>query len=160
MSTQLNAATHGSLGFGVAYTFMLVAIVVGLVHARASWGKLLLSAVIAVPMTVFAGLVIALTSPLLRIFGIGSESVLQLVFGMAMTAVTGYAAGRALAVYKRSSSGQEHRRGAVVTTPQFASASRSDRASDRGSGGSSENDGCITLAGIPLSLEDETKHFK
>lgn len=29
MSTQLNAATHGALGFEVAYTLVLVAIVVG-----------------------------------------------------------------------------------------------------------------------------------
>ena len=160
MSTQPHDLTHGALGFEVAYTLMLAAIVVGLVHARASWGKLLLSPVIAGPMTVFAGLVIALTSPLLRIFGISSESVVQVGFGVVMTAVTGYIAGRALAAYKRSSSGLEHRRGAVVATPQFASAPRDDRASNLSSGGASENEGCITLAGIPLSLEDETKHFK
>jgi hypothetical protein len=160
MSTQPHDWTHGTLGFEVAYTLMLVAIVVGLVHARASWGKLLLSPVIAGPMTVFAGLVIAMTSPLLRIFGIGSESVLQVGFGVVMTAVTGYVAGRALAAYKRSSSGLEHRRGAVVATPQFAGAPRDDRTSSRSSAGPSENEGCITLAGIPLSLEDETKHFK
>jgi Type IV secretion-system coupling protein DNA-binding domain len=160
MSTQLHDLTHGALGFEVAYTLMMVAIIVGLVHARASWGKLLLSPVIAFPMIVFAGFVIALTSPLLHIFGISNESVLQLGFSVVVMAIMGYAAGRALAAYKRSSSGLEHRRGAVVATPQFASAPRDDRTSSRSSRGPSENDGCITLAGIPLSLEDETKHFK
>jgi hypothetical protein len=160
MSTQLHDLTHGAPGFEIAYTLMMVAIIVGLVHARASWGKLLLSPVIAFPMIVFAGLVIALTSPLLNIFGIGNESVLQLGFSVVVMAIIGYAAGRALAGYNRSSSGPEHRRGAVVTTPQFASTPRDERTSSRSSRGPSENDGCITLAGIPLSLEDETKHFK
>ena len=114
MSTQPHDLTHGTLGFEVAYTLMLVAIVVGLVHARASWGKLLLSALVAGPMTLFAGLVIAMTSPLLRIFDISKESGLQVAFGVIVTAVTGYVAGRALAAYKRSSSGPEHRRGAIV----------------------------------------------
>ena len=107
MSTQPHDLTHGTLGFEVAYTLMLVAIVFGLVHARASWGKLLLSPLIAGPMTLFAGLVIAMTSPLLRIFDISKESGLQVAFGVIVTAVTGYVAGRALAAYKRSSSGPE-----------------------------------------------------
>jgi hypothetical protein len=161
MSTQPHDLTHGTLGFEVAYTLMLVAIVFGLVHARASWGKLLLSPLIAGPMTLFAGLVIAMTSPLLRIFDISKESGLQVAFGVIVTAVTGYIAGRALAAYKRSSSGPEHRRGAIVKTPLFARASRGDRTSSRSSDRPSvEDEGCITLAGIPLSLEDETKHFK
>ena len=161
MSTQPHDLTHGTLGFEVACTLMLVAIVVGLVHARASWGKLLLSALVAGPMTLFAGLVIAMTSPLLRIFDISKESGLQVAFGVIVTAVTGYVAGRALAAYKRSSSGPEHRRGAIVKTPLFARASRGDRTSNYSSDGpSGEDEGCITLAGIPLSLEDETKHFK
>ncbi len=160
MSTQLYAATHGALGFEVAYTVTLVLIIVGLVHARATWGRLLLAPVIAGPMTVFAGLLIALTSPVLRIFGISSESMFQLGFGIAMTVVTSYAAGRALATYRRSSSGPEHRRGALVRMPRFAGTPGGDRASSRSPGGPYEDDACITLAGIPLSLEDETKHFK
>jgi hypothetical protein len=160
MSTQPPDLTHGTLGFEVAYTLMLVAIVVGLVHARASWGKLLLSPLIAGPMTLLAGVVIALTSPLLRIVNISKESALQVAFGAVMTAVTGYVAGRALAAYKRSSSAPEHRRGAIVKMPRFTSAPRDDRTSSGGSDEPSEDDGSITLAGIPLSLEDETKHFK
>jgi type IV secretory pathway TraG/TraD family ATPase VirD4 len=44
--------------------------------------------------------------------------------------------------------------------PLFASTSRGDRTSGRGSDRPPEDAGCITLADIPLSLEDETKHFK
>jgi len=157
MSTQLHDLTHGVLGYEVVYTLMLVSIVVGLVHARAPWGKFLMAAVIAVPMILFAGVVIALMNPLLRAFGITKDSVLQVVFGSIVTAVLGYVAGRALAVYKRSSSDPEHRRGAIVKTQQSASAPRT---SSRGSGGPSDDNGCITVAGVSLSLEDETKHFK
>jgi Type IV secretion-system coupling protein DNA-binding domain len=160
MSTQLHAMTHGIQGLELAYTLMLAAVLVGLVHARASWGKFLMSAVVAVPMTLLAGLVISLTSPLLGIFGIGKESVLQLAFGVVAMAAMGYTAGRALAAHNRTSSGGEYRRGAIVTTSQLASTARGDRTSIRSSNGTSENDFSITLADIPLSLEDETKHFK
>jgi Type IV secretion-system coupling protein DNA-binding domain len=159
MSTQLHAMTHGIQGLELGYTLMLVAILVGLVHARASWGKFLLSAVVAVPMTLLAGLVISLASPLLGIFGIGKESVLQLAFGVAAMAAMGYAAGRALAAHNRAPSSAEHRRGAIVTMARQVFTPRGGRISSRSSGGTSDASS-ITLAGIPVSLEDETKHFK
>src|SRR5438105_3631804 len=108
MSTQLHAMTHGIRGLELAYTLMLAAILVGLAHARAAWGKFLLSALVALPMTLLAGLVISITSPLLRIFGIGSESIVQLVFGVAAMTAMGYTAGRALAAHNRTSSSGEH----------------------------------------------------
>ena len=159
MSTQLHAMTHGIQGLELAYMLMLAAILVGLAHARASWGKFLLSAVFALPMTLLAGLVISLTSPLQRIFGIGNDSVLQLAFGAAAMAAMGYAAGRALAAHNRTSSSGEHRRGAIVTTSQSVSTPSGNQTSSRSSGGISDASS-VTLADIPLSLEDETKHFK
>jgi Type IV secretion-system coupling protein DNA-binding domain len=160
MSTQPDSMTHGILGLELAYTLMLAAIIVGLAHARASWARFLLSALVAGPMTVFAGVVIALTSPLLRIFSISSESNLQLAFGVVVVAAMGYAAGRALAAHNRASSGPEHRRGAFVTMARLVSAARGDLTSSRSTDGTSGNDAGITLAGIAVSLEDETKHFK
>jgi hypothetical protein len=66
--------THGAAGFGLAYTVMLLAVLAGLAHARASWGKYLLSPLVAVAMTVFAGVIIAITSSPLRVLGIDKES--------------------------------------------------------------------------------------
>jgi type IV secretory pathway TraG/TraD family ATPase VirD4 len=160
MSTHLHDMTHGILGFEVAYALMLVAILAGLVHARASWGKLVLSVLVALPMTLVAGMIISLTSPLLRLFNISSQGVLQLVYGMVMTAATGYLAGRVFAARNRSASTPEYRRGAVVATAQPAGAPRGGRTASRNSVESSDAEPRITLAGIPFSLEAETKHFK
>lgn len=63
--------TSGVPGLQLAYTLVLLAILAGLIHARASLGKFLLSPLAAGVMTLFSGIVIAITSPLLRIFGIG-----------------------------------------------------------------------------------------
>ena len=145
MSTQLHSMTHGAAGFGLAYTVMLLAILAGLAHARASWGKYLLSPLVAVAMTVFAGIVIAITSSPLRVLGIDKESILQLLFGVSVTVVMGYAAGRVLAARGGASSAPTHRRGAMVTAALR---------------GSTVHDAGITLAGVPIPLEDETKHFK
>jgi hypothetical protein len=159
MSTQLHAMTHGIRGLEFAYTLVLAAILVGLVHARASWGKFLLSALVAASMSVFAGVVISLTSPLLRILGIGSESILQFAFGVAAMAAMGYAAGRALAAHNRAPSSAEHRRGAIVKMARQVFSPRGGRISSRSSGETSDASS-ITLADIPVYLEDETKHFK
>jgi type IV secretory pathway TraG/TraD family ATPase VirD4 len=90
----------------------------------------------------FAALVIAIISPLLGAIGIRSESVAQLVVGITVTIGVGYWGGRLLA--RKPVHGSSHRRGAVVTDGIEAA----------------ELGGSVTLGGIPIRLEDETKHFK
>ena len=155
MSTQLHTVTSGIPGLQLAYTLVLLATLAGLIHARASLGKFLLSPLAAGVMTLFSGIVIAITSPLLRIFGIGDDSILQYLFSLSVVAAMGYAAGRVLAAH-HGTSGLEHRRGATVNSPQPASTERNGRASRQSAG---QNAG-ITLANVPIALEDETKHFK
>jgi hypothetical protein len=144
MSGPLHALTHGTRGLELAYSLVLVTMVTGLIHTRAPWRKLLQSALVAVPVTLLAGLAVALTSSFLQELGLGAASVLQLLFGVAVTATIGYLAGRLMAA---SGSGPDylHRRGAIVSTAKRAFAKR---------------ERSITLAGIPVAPEDETKHFK
>ena len=97
MSGSPQTLTHGTLGLELAYALVLAAIVTGLIHARAPWHKLLPSPIVAVPVTLLAGIAVSLTSAFLREFGLGAASVLQLLFGVTMTAAVGYVAGRLMA---------------------------------------------------------------
>ena len=63
---------------------------------------------------------------------------------MLVLTTIGYAAGRVFAT-SRQSAGVTHRRGAIVST---------------GPPNSVRRDARITLAGVPIVPEDETKHFK
>jgi hypothetical protein len=144
MSGSIQALTHGTRGLELAYGLVLAAMVTGLIRARAPWPKLLLSAIVAFPVTLLAGLAVALASTFLQGLGLGAASVLQFLFGVAMTAAIGYVAGRLMAA-RGSGLAHLHRRGAIVSTAQPASA---------------RHESGITLAGIPVALEDETKHFK
>ena len=101
--------------------------------------------------TVLAGMVMALTNPLLRPFGVSHDSILQVLFGFAVLASVGYAAGRVLAA-RKSVSDSQHRRGAVVMSEQLQ---RRTRPADP-----SNPNSPVTLAGHPVALQDETKHFK
>jgi len=147
MSGSIQALTHGTRGLELAYGLVLVAMVTGLIHARAPWPKLLLSAIVAFPVTLIAGLAVALTSTFLQGLGLGAASVLQFLFGVAVTAAIGYFAGRLMAA-RGSGPDHLHRRGAIVSMAQAFLARHKRSAA------------CITLAGIPVAPEDETKHFK
>jgi hypothetical protein len=154
MPTPVHAMTHGTQGLELSYLLVLAGMLAGCIHARAGWRKLLLTPLLAAPATLAAAILVAVTSPLLRVFDIGAEGVGQLLFGMLVTAVAGYTAGRLLAAHRASSTAQ-HRRGAIVRTTAL-SRSLLGRLSGKAPGRST----CITLAEVPVPLEDETKHFK
>ena len=145
MSGSLDALTHGTSGLAFAYGVVLVAMLAGLIRARASLRAILVSPVVAAPLTLVAGMVLALISPLFTAIGLGRDSVLRFVLGIAVAAAISYGVGRWLAS-RGTSGGPVHRRGAVVSTERAAKETSSA--------------GMITLAGIPVSREDETKHFK
>lgn len=144
MASSLQALTHGTRGLELAYALMLIAMLAGLIRARARWSKLLLSPLMAAPLTLLAASALLLASPLLRSFGTGVASVLQLGLGVALSIAIGYAAGRIAGV--RSPPGPSHRRGSVVSSWQPSAGGHPD--------------GSITLADAAVSPEDETKHFK
>ncbi|MGO9935459.1 MAG: type IV secretion system DNA-binding domain-containing protein [Steroidobacteraceae bacterium] len=144
MYAHLQVLAHGTSGLEFAYALVWAALLVGLVRKRAPWAKLSLSPLLAVPVMLFAALLLSLMNRLLPGSASNDVSLLQFGFGVLVLAAIGYAAGRLLAV-SRPSADATHLRGAIVSTAPPISARSATR---------------ITLAGIPVAPEDETKHFK
>ncbi len=144
MSSSVQALTHGARGLELAYALVLIAMLTGLVSAHAPRNRIWLAPVLAAPLTLLAGLAAALASSVWHAIGAGDAAALQAVFGVALCVAAGYAAGRFSPV--RGPVGPTHRRGAIVSEWQPVSAGQPDSS--------------ITVAGIPVPAEDETKHFK
>ncbi|MGH8220097.1 MAG: type IV secretion system DNA-binding domain-containing protein [Steroidobacteraceae bacterium] len=153
MSAHWQTLTHGTEGFELAYTVVLIGMLAALYRGRASAIKYLLAVLLALPMTLVAAIAVALTSSLPRAAGIASESGLQLAFGAAVLGLMGYAAGWVLLSY-RVARGPQHRRGAVVSAGQAVPAAFDMRRVMR------RAPDTVTIAGVSIPLEDETKHFK
>jgi type IV secretory pathway TraG/TraD family ATPase VirD4 len=146
MSGSFHSLTHGLSGLELAYGIVFAALLTGLIRGHAPLRHLLLSPVLTVPVILLAALVTALVNPLWRAFGLGPTSVLPALFGMALTAATAYAVGRLLAALAHGALGPLHLRGAIVSAVTSVL-------------GKKQPNG-ITLAGLPVALADETKHFK
>ncbi|MDB6044614.1 MAG: hypothetical protein JWM63_3165 [Gammaproteobacteria bacterium] len=159
MSSQLAALTHGTNGLVIAYTTVFVPMLVGLRQGRAAADKLWLSPLLAVPLMVAAAIALELASPLPSALGVSRESVLQLIFDVALAGAIGYAGGRLIAARNRSSD-TLYRRGAVVSNSQPLPGRGGARLSSRDARGAHDPNTPITLAGFPVAPEDETKHFK
>ena len=136
---------HGHAAWLLTYAIVAVALLVGLLRGRASFGRIAAAPLIALPLTGIAVLLIAL----LR------RSLAQLLphtlaphglelLGFAVLALTGVLAGLALA---RRHERHVHQRGTRIVDGQ-----RARRRAGRG--------GRLTLAGQAVPPGDESKHFK
>lgn len=146
MSAQLYSLTHGTSGLAFAYIIVVAAMLGGLIRSRATAKQYLVAPLYAAPLLLLVGVCNA-------ILGIALEAVslhgtwVQFVVGLALLIVIGIAGGTVLA--RQSSVRQpKHLRGA------FVSRAANKKVRDARSGIP------VTLAGIPISLADETKHFK
>jgi hypothetical protein len=132
----------------LVYALGLAGMLLGSAHGKAPLRHYLLAPVIAIPLFLVSGLVCAMISPFVDATGIDPTSVLNLVIYGPLIAGIGYGVSRLLAVYATGSSAPRHLRGAVVSALNLIS------------GRGSQSPTAITLAGIPISTADETKHFK
>jgi hypothetical protein len=139
---------HGTNGLLLAYGIVFAGLVIGLIRSRAPWGKLLLSPLVAAPLTLLTGLLSLLLVPLERGLGIEEGGVVGVVLVVAWYFGMGYLFGHFIGS-RGSSRNPVYVRGAIVSTIQQFLAGR-DKQQPTG----------ITLAGIPVSLQDESKHFK
>ena len=149
------ALMHGWPGLLWGYAAVQGPMLAGMMRARAPWRRLLLSPLMAAPVTVASGVGVALLTPALSSFGVASGSLVQLSAGIGLSAALGYLAGRAFG--RASASPTLHVRGAIVTSEPRA------RAGSRAAQGAVRNrarTGTLTLAGVALDAADETKHFK
>ena len=144
---------HGWPGLLEAYAAVQGPLLAAMVRARAPWRRLLLSPVIAAPVTAVSGAALALLTPALADLGIASASLAQLSVGVAVSAGLGYLTGRALGGGGAHSA---HLRGALVVAADTG-ARHAAPDLQRGAG---RAHGALTLAGVALTAEDETKHFK
>jgi type IV secretory pathway TraG/TraD family ATPase VirD4 len=150
---------QGTPGLLTAYAAVQVSLFASLARHRAPLRKLLLSPLVAAPLTVLAGAGMSMALGVFHEVGLAAGGLLQLSTGVAITAGLGYTAGRALS--RRTMAAVTHRRGAIVTdqlsteeeTAPVAPTRRASRAVVRHAGG-------IKLAGLPVAAEDEAKHFK
>jgi type IV secretory pathway TraG/TraD family ATPase VirD4 len=139
----------GWWGLAAGYTTVGAPLLAGLIRHRAPLGKVLLAPLMALPATTVAAAGIALVNPFTHALGISSEGLLHLALNGALAAGIGYFSG------VRLSGGQpvvpSHQRGALITGLKPTKASRGFRHS---------REGALTLAGVELAAQDETKHFK
>jgi type IV secretory pathway TraG/TraD family ATPase VirD4 len=157
MHNEIVAWTYGTKGLVSIYMLVLVPLLIVLWRARAPVSKLLVAPVTAVMGTIIAGIVTGLLSFLVDAVGVGAQSVLRGVINGAVYVAIGYLTGRL--VMQQSGSDSRHQRGAVVRNRGLSGLRRSARSVGKDLG-PCHPDTPITLAGLPIAADDETKHFK
>ena len=133
---------HGTASVVLCYLLVQVPMWVAMVRWHAPSTTFLKSPFVAVPTMIITGIVFSIVHALLPINGF--FDLLETLAGLMFFPAAGYAGGRIMATDARGV-GAAHRRGAIV--------SRIRPTARRSNSG-------ITLAGIPVAPEDETKHFK
>ncbi len=153
----MTALLNGWSGLAAAYAVVQGGMLGGLMRGRAGLGKVVMSPLAAVPVTVLAGAGIAALGGLARSCGFTTGGWLQVSAGVAGSAALSYGLGRAWA--RRSSAAPIHERGAVVIE-ESAAAPPTSRRSRGAEAARTRDQGAITIAGLPVAAEDEAKHFK
>jgi type IV secretory pathway TraG/TraD family ATPase VirD4 len=143
------ALTQGWSGMAVAYAAVQVPMIAGLMRARADFHHYVLSPIVAAPLTAVAAFGAAMSSPWLSQMGIASHGAIQLALATGISAALGYAGGRAVA--RGPAVDKIYQRGSIVAEQFQRVASQSNQAAS-GLG--------ITLGGLQVPVQDETKHFK
>jgi Type IV secretion-system coupling protein DNA-binding domain len=157
MSATLEAVPallHGWHGLLSAYAAVQLPLAAGLMRSRAPLGRWLCAPLLAAPLTVVAGAGIAAVTPLLGALGLPSGGLWQLSLAATACGALGYRAGRALA-QPRATVAAELQRGALIADERERVSARGPQTRGRGRSAT-----CVTLAGVPVSAEDEVKHFK
>ena len=149
---------HGSAGLLSAYAVVQGGLLAGLIRGRARAGRLMMSPLVAAPLTVVAGAGLAAATGFTSSLGVTAGGLVQLFAGVGCSAALGYTVGRRLA--RRSSPAVTYERGAIVMDECAGATAVAGCA--RGAGGRvcTHHARGITLAGLPVAAEDEAKHFK
>lgn len=151
------ALTHGSSAVVISYLAVLLPMVIALVRAGAPLSKLVRAPLLSVFMLIAAVFLDWLIGFPLHALGLRGDGFISVAIGFALAVALGYAGGESLASDPKSRG--EHQRGAVIS--DFNESDRGTRQA-RPTTGRKEvvDEPSVTLAGIKLSLIDETKHFK
>src|SRR4029077_530177 len=149
---------RGWWGLAAAYAAVQVPLMAGLIKGRAPLAKFVASPVVALPLTAAVAVGLAAAAPLWHELGVVGSATLATSAGAALTATLGYVAGRLIA--RGGGPPDVHQRGALLAdfTPP-AREHGAHRVQNLARGRALGSTG-ITLAGFPLTREDEVKHFK
>lgn len=165
--TAADSLTHGWSGLVFGYVTAGGPMLAALIRERAPQRKILQAPAMAVPVTIAAGIGNSLASTVWHGLGVSSGSFLELVAGIGVTATVGYLSGRAIA--RRKSDTTTVRRGTLIDEMEAGSPHLGKEASEHSASAESEReaptagarpDTPLTLCGVPVPPEDETKHFK
>jgi hypothetical protein len=176
LMTEVQTLSHGWPGLIFGYAASGGPMLAGLIRERARIPKLLLAPALAVPVTIGAGIVNSLIDPLWRGLGVAGGGFLELALDTGVAAGVGYLSGRAIA--RHHSEAGTVRRGTLIEESDGSASERrkptekdsehvareSVRENDRERAApatrSRSADSQLTLCGLPIPREDETKHFK
>jgi hypothetical protein len=150
-TSNVVALTHGWTGLALAYGSVQAPMLAGLWRARAALRQLMFSPFIAAPLTAAAGIGMALASPALHGLGLAPDGLSHLAVSGVMCAGLGYVTGRSIGRHRGLPTSSVHQRGAVVAL--------AERGPRFGASGASRAQ-TLALAGMPVTLADESKHFK
>jgi type IV secretory pathway TraG/TraD family ATPase VirD4 len=145
---MMNGALHGWSGFIAAYAAVQVPMIAGLVRARAKFHHFVMSPGIVAPLMAAAAVGTALSNPLLLQLGFAAHGPAQVAVATGISAVLGFAGGHAIA--HGDPQNKLHQRGSLVAERSPGMKASAPASIDAG----------ITLAGIRVPVQDETKHFK
>jgi Type IV secretion-system coupling protein DNA-binding domain len=161
LATGMHALTHGWSGLAFGYATVQGPMLTALVRGRAQMRKLLWSPILAVPVTLLAGMSTAIVQPVLRGLGVANGGLMQLAAGIGVCAAVGYVSGRVIA--KHRSASMSHQRGTLIADSEAPSRRQTRVARENGRESTvavHRRDASLTLAGMRIPAADETKHFK
>ncbi|HEX4051165.1 MAG TPA: type IV secretion system DNA-binding domain-containing protein [Steroidobacteraceae bacterium] len=141
---------HGTSGFFLAYALVLGAMLAALIRRRAPLRTRWQSPFWSLLVLFLAAIIVSAVAALLPL-----PPPLQSVVGLLLTTGIAYAAGIFLARLRPNRDIMRFRRGAVVTSARPATIPSSSSGVSAPTSRTS-----LTLAGVPVPLADETKHFK
>ena len=167
--TEAATLLHGATGLGIAYGSVALPMAAGMLRAGASVPRLLMAPLAAVPVTAAAAMGLGMASSLAGAFGMPVSGLAALGLGVGASVAAGYFSGKRLA--GSADGAAQFRRGAVVreepeATPVTVAGLSWKRelvqGLTRGLGRGLRGDrgSQLTLAGVPVAVQDETKHFK
>lgn len=152
------ALTHGTTGLLLSYLLVAVPYFIGLGRSRAPPSAFAWAPVWSIALLLAAAALMTLLTPWLLRLGVAMNGFTHDLISVLVAVGVGYSGGRVLGKVKRNA--DLHRRGAVVSDADahrrakqpLTHADRQNRTSD--------SNAPLLLAGFPVAVQDETKHFK
>ena len=164
---DLFTLTHGLSGLVFGYVNAGAPMLTAMIREKASLDKLRRAPMAAIPVTIGAGVCNSLLGSLLPGLGALGDSSLGLLLGIGVTGAVGYFSGRALARYNADATNVM--RGTLIDEAETGAVHWRDTTNERSASAEMERDTPstqgrrempLTLCGVRLPPEDETKHFK